>query len=161
MYRLKREKKKLQEIADISIAQAAALGAVGRKHDSELKSLRERVRGRGVYHAAYPRAQYCVLPLLAQLRHFASKGDDAAIIGKLQHQLMTMTAAYQAFVKKHDMMRTALNRVELFGRAHEMVADQTAAELTACRQQFRLREVALTRNCDSVCTCLVFKHRCG
>lgn len=118
---LAREVEKAREMADIASRQATALDGARRHKDSEVEQLRENVR---------------VL---------ASRSDDDAIIGKLQHQLLAIKSSYQLFARRHDAVRVAMGRLRLANATLEVALDQRSSEVAAAREAGRVRDLALQR----------------
>jgi chromosome segregation ATPase len=121
---LARELHKAREVADIASDQAAAVTGIAKDREAELEELRE------------------------SLRNLSARGDDDAIIGRLQHQLLSLKASFHTFLRKHDGMRNALQRTRVASTALEVVLDQRRGEVLAVREDGRVKQLALQRLVD-------------
>lgn len=96
---------KARELYDIAVSQVTALTAAHASTQEELEAMRE------------------------QARTAAAQSDDAAIIGKLQRQLMETRSAYQMLTKKLDTMRGSLQKARLAATVLEAAVDEKTAEV--------------------------------
>jgi len=78
-----------------------------------------------------------------QLLQVNSRTDDDAIIGKLQHELVTTKVSYQLFVRKFEMSKVALRRQELTIRKLELTLDERNRMLHESREASRARILTL------------------
>jgi hypothetical protein len=125
--RLSSDLHRAREVADISAAQAAAATSLRTLRHEEMEALRE------------------------QARDAASSSDDGAIIGKLQRQLMELKGAYHLLSRKHDGVRTTLQRTRIALAALEAGVDEKAAEVCVC---VRVCVRVAVSFCRFVCMCV-------
>lgn len=123
---LSRELHKAREIADIASDQAASVTGITKDREGEMEELRE------------------------ALRNLSGRSDDDAIIGRLQAQVLALKASFHSFLRKHDGMRTAMQRTRVAATALEVVVDQRAGEVMAVREDARVKQLALQRLVDDM-----------
>ena len=115
------EAHKARELADISVSQLSAITLIQTFSTDEVETLRE------------------------QARASASQTDDAAIIGKLQRQMMETKAAYQTLSKNHESVRVSLQRARLSVAVLEAAIDEKTAEVLAVKSETTARMEACER----------------
>jgi chromosome segregation ATPase len=123
---LSAELHKARAAADIAADQVAAVTGLARDRELEVATLREHC------HA------------------LATRGDDDALIGRLQAQLLSLKASYHTFLRKHEATRGALRRARVANTALEAVLDQRSGEVGAVREAARVKELALGRLVDEL-----------
>jgi hypothetical protein len=123
---LSRELHKARGVADIASDQARAVEGLIKDRELEMEELRE------------------------GLRRLSARSDDDAIIGALQHQLLTLKTSYHTFLRKHEAQRSALLRLRVAATALEVGVDQRGGEVLALREDSRVRSIALHRLLDDV-----------
>ena len=121
-----REVHRLKEDAHIAHSQASMLSAAQKRAKDEVTQLRE------------------------DLRVLSTKGDDEAIIGRLQHKYLALKNEYHTFAVEYERMREDHSAAKHREQVLQMAVDEAAAKLHKLREQTRVRELAMQRAMDEV-----------
>ena len=116
---LERETQRAAGMADIAADQATAATAMIKSREDEVSALKGHV---------------------AQL---GAASSDAAIIGKLQAEIMALKGSYAAFLRRYGTLRSAVHRLRVAAAAAETEADQRGAALVLALEEGRVKELAL------------------
>ena len=116
---LEREVQRANGVADIASDQSTAATAMVKSREDEVGALR------------------------LQVAQLSSTSPDAAIIGKMQAEMVALKGSYAAFLRRYATLKTAVHRLRVAATAAETEADQRGAALTLALENARVKELAL------------------